>query len=233
MSGTDRLGSPVARATGLRRFRNAFASMTAPLPAADPEDAVIMSRLAFVATFAALLVLVAACTTTGPAPSGSVQPSATASVASVAPSPSPSAPPSVAASLASFAPSASSGPSATVSGSGAAVPSTTTVDWGEIWDALPADYPNYPGSQPTVTGGDPASAVLDIPTDGKTASAWYATALGAAGFTIVGVNGPREDGSFNIVATRGGGDCETEISLAPLGATTTATIYLAAACPFG
>jgi len=74
--------------------------------------------------------------------------------------------------------------------------------------------------------------VLDIPAEASTASPWYQGALKAAGYTIVGANGPREDGSFDIVATRGTTDCQTEISLAPLGATTTATVNFAAACPF-
>ena len=130
----------------------------------------------------------------------------------------------------SAAPSASAVGSAGPSASG--VPTTTTIDWGVIWDALPAAFPAYPGSQPTVTGGGPASATLDIPAEASTASTWFQDALKAAGFAIVGANGPREDGSYDIVATKGPADCQTEISLAPLGTTTTATIYLAAACPF-
>ena len=102
-----------------------------------------------------------------------------------------------------------------------------------IWDALPAGFPHYPGSNPTVTGGGPASAILDIPADPLAASTWFQAALKTAGFSVVGANGPREDGSYDIVATKGTTDCRTEISLAPVGATTTATIYLAAACPFG
>jgi hypothetical protein len=108
----------------------------------------------------------------------------------------------------------------------------TTIDWGVIWDMLPPSFPQYPGGHPTVTGGGPASATLDLPAQAPIASAWFQAALKAAGFAIVGANGPREDGSYDITATRGSAECQTEISLAPLGATTTATIYFAAACPF-
>ena len=117
-------------------------------------------------------------------------------------------------------------------GPGSSGPSTTLIDWGLIWDALPAGFPHYPGAKPANTGGGPASAILDLPADGRTASTWYQAALKTAGFEVTAAAGPREDGSFDITATKGGEDCQAEISLAPLGATTTATIYFAAACPF-
>jgi hypothetical protein len=187
-----------------------------------------MFRPALVAAAAVLMVAVAAaCTAAGALTTATipvaptVAPSAAASAApSLAP---PVVEPSVAASLPSSVPA---------SGSASGVPSTTAIQWGVIWDALPASFPRYPGSRPTVTGGGPASAILDIPAEASAASAWFQVALKAAGFTIVGANGPREDGSYDIVATRGSADCQTEISLAPLGTSTTATINLAAACPF-
>jgi hypothetical protein len=115
---------------------------------------------------------------------------------------------------------------------GSSGPGTTLIDWGLIWDALPVGFPHYPGARPANTGGGPASAILDLPADGRTASTWYQAALKAAGFEVTAATGPREDGSFDITANRGGDDCQAEISLAPLAATATATIYLAAACPF-
>jgi len=181
-----------------------------------------------------VLLIAAGCTGTA----GSL-PSATASVApSVAPSAAASVAPSVAPSIATATPAASPSGAAPTSApassapSASGAPSISSSDWGEFWDALPPGFPLYPGAQPTVTGGDPASAILDVPADAPTASTWFQNALKAAGFSIEGANGPREDGSYEIVATKGGSDCRTEITLAPLGTTTTATIYLAAACPF-
>jgi hypothetical protein len=185
-----------------------------------------MLRLAAVA--AALIV--AACTgaapSASPAASPATPPASTIASPTASPSPAPTVEPSEEPSL----PPESARP--TVPASANASGATTTVtDWGEIWDRLPAGFPAYPGARPTVTGGDPATAVLDLAADGSTTSTWYQAALKAAGWTIVGANGPREDGSFDIVASKGGDDCQAEISLAPLGTTTTATIYVAAACP--
>jgi hypothetical protein len=166
----------------------------------------------------------AACTSAGGLPS------AAPSTASAAP-----ATPSPITGTTSPEPSESPEPSAVEPSSPAPIspiPSgATQIDWGVIWDSLPPSFPHYPGAQPTQTGGGPASAILDLPADAPTASAWFQAALKQAGFTIVGANGPREDGSFDVLAARGD-VCRTEISLAPLGTTTTATIYVSAGCPF-
>jgi len=185
---------------------------------------------------AAIGVLLIAAGCTGTAGSS---PSVTASIApSVVPSTAASVAPPVATATPATSPSGAAPASAPASAPGSGgpsasgAPSTSSSDWGEFWDALPPGFPLYPGARPTVTGGDPASAILDIPADPPTASTWYQNALRAAGFSIEGANGPREDGSYEVLATVGAGDCRTEVTLAPLGTTTTATIYLAAACPF-
>jgi hypothetical protein len=210
-----------------------------------------MSRFARVAPIALLAAVAAACTTAGTAPtpaasapsasvpaattaaasaSTAVPSAAATAVATAAPTAAPTAPPTEAASIAASSAAASS---SSAGASGSAGVTTTTVDWGEIWDALPPSFPAYPGAEPTVTGGGPASAILDVPADGPTASTWYQTALKGAGFTVDSANGPREDGSFLVDATSTTkADCKTEVNLAPLGSTTTATIYVAAACPF-
>jgi hypothetical protein len=149
----------------------------------------------------------------------SIRPAAATSTPTAAPTPASTAP-------------GSSGPSGSGGSGGSGAASTTTIDWGVIWDTLPAGFPSYPGSTPTTTGGGPASAILDIPAGAAAASTWFQAALVAAGFQVTGANGPREDGSYDIVAATGLAGCQAEISLAPLGTVTTATIYLAAACPF-
>ena len=175
----------------------------------------------------AVALIAAGCT-------GAAGSSPSAATTTAAPSVAASAAPSVARATASATPASAAPASASASrgASASGAPSTTSSDWGEFWDALPPTYPLYPGAHPTVTGGGPASAILDIPADAPTASTWFQNALKAAGFAIEGANGPREDGSYDVVATKGAGDCRTEVTLAPLGSTTTATIYLAAACPF-
>jgi hypothetical protein len=173
-----------------------------------------------------VLAIAAACTSGGSSPSPAASPAPSVARPSVAK-------PTLAPTVAPSAPAPVSAPaSASDLGSPSGPPSVTTIDWGVIWDALPSGFPSYPGSHPTVTGGGPASALLDEPGEAVAVSTWFQSALKAAGWAIVGANGPREDGSYDIVATRGSPDCQTEISLAPLGATTTATIYYSADCPF-
>jgi len=141
-------------------------------------------------------------------------------------------PPAVASDAVPSVPAASVPGSSVAVGPPLTVPETSVVDWGVIWDALPDTFPQFPGARPGDTGGGPASAILDLPADGPTAKAWYVTALQTAGFTVTSATGPREDGTYDVQATRENADCQTEVSLAPLGTTTTATIYVAAACPF-
>ena len=109
----------------------------------------------------ALLFVVGGCTTAG-APSGS-----------------PAGGASTGASAASGTPVAAT----------TAAPTQTQVEWGRIWDALPPSFPRYPGAEPTQIGAGPASAVLTVPADARTAAAWYAMALKAAGYPTVGANG--------------------------------------------
>jgi hypothetical protein len=111
-------------------------------------------------------------------------------------------------------------------------PTQTQTGWGLIWDRLPSSFPKYPGAEPTQTGAGPASAVLNVPADARTAATWYANSLQASGFSTVGTNGPLEDGSYVIDSTGAAAGCRAQTKLVPLGASTTATIYLAAACPF-
>lgn len=144
----------------------------------------------------------------------------------------------VAACTTSGAPGVSPGGISSTGGSSAAgtpaatPPTQTQTAWGLIWDALPSSFPHYPGSEPTQTGAGPASAVLNIPADARTASAWYTNALKAAGFATVGANGPLEDGGYVIDSTGAAAGCRAQTKLVPLGGTTAATIYLAATCPF-
>jgi hypothetical protein len=203
--------------------------MTSPPSAADPEVPRVTSRFPFAAI--ALVALIAGACTGGTPPANAPSAAASAKPSVAPPSAAASvAPASVAPSLAPSVGAPSGSSVAPPSASGA--PATTVIDWGVIWDAVPPSFPGFPGAKAAVTGGGPASATLDLPTDPGAASAWFQAALKGAGFAIVGANGPREDGSFDILATRGSADCQTEVSLAPLGATTTATIYLAAVCPF-
>ncbi|MEO7663599.1 MAG: hypothetical protein ABIV26_00610 [Candidatus Limnocylindrales bacterium] len=116
---------------------------------------------------------------------------------------------------------------------GSTATSQTDTDWGRIWDALPAGFPQFAGASPTETGEGPASATLDV---GDAAPAevatFYQSTLETAGYSTVSMSGPREDGSIEIQST-GDGSCQVRTTIAPLGGTTIVTILYGAGCPFG
>jgi hypothetical protein len=115
----------------------------------------------------------------------------------------------------------------------ASPPSRTKTAWGTIWDGLPRGFPTPPGAEPTDTGDPaPVSAALAIPSPAAATADWYRTALPAAGYSVEGVSGPYENGGFVIDAVGPSAACRVQVSLARTGTTTTATILLAAACPF-
>ncbi len=147
----------------------------------------------------------------------------TTPAASARPSPSPS--PAVATATTAPSPSATTAPSASTGAAG-----QTDTAWGRIWDALPTSFPAYPGAQPATTGGEPATAVLQLPAQADVAADWTREALEAAGWTIVASNGPLEDGSFVIDVT-GTGTCKAQVSIAPTGGVTIATILVGTGCP--
>jgi hypothetical protein len=120
-----------------------------------------------------------------------------------------------------------SGPS-----SAASPPGVTEMSWGRIWDGLPPRFPRYPGAEPTETGDGPASAILDVPVKAATAADWYGKALKQAGYDTEAVSGPLENGSLVIASVGPQPGCRVQTSLVPSGSRTTATILLAAACPF-
>ena len=160
----------------------------------------------------ALIALgVGACTTTS-------TPSGTAAASTGTPAPASSSP------VVTLVPSDAASPAATQ-------PGQSDTDWERIWDDVPGDFPTYPGAHPTETGEGPASQVLDA---GPAAPAaivdWYKTALAAASYKAVSDDGPREDGSYELIAS--GGGCDIRVTAAPLGGSTIITIMYGAGCPF-
>jgi hypothetical protein len=110
-------------------------------------------------------------------------------------------------------------------------PGQTDTEWGRIWDALPPSFPRFPGAEPTETGEGPASATLAVAAEPAVAANWYATALARAGYGVEGAAGPFENGGYVVDAT-GARGCHVQVSIAPVGSTTVATVMFGAACPF-
>ncbi len=178
----------------------------------------IHRRLAAAAV--ALLALVAACGSpapTAPTPSASAAASAAVSTsASSAPS--------------GVTPTPVPGSAQPASPSAAAAEQTET-EWGRIWDAVPADFPRYPGSIPTETGAGPTSATLAVPTDPQTAATHLQAALEAASYSTEAQSGPLEDGSIVINSIGEDPACRVQTRLTPQSGTTLMTVLYGAACP--
>ena len=111
----------------------------------------------------------------------------------------------------------------------------TETEWGRIWDALPPDFPEYPGSTPSeeaATG--PASATLVVAdTDVEAIATWWQDALEVAAFSTEAMSGPLEDGSFVIDSIGQDADCRLMVSIAPLGGMTLISVWYGAGCPLG
>jgi hypothetical protein len=147
------------------------------------------------------------------------------------PSPSPSAT-AAAPAPSSAAPSAEPGSSQPSPSSAAPAVGQTEIDWGRIWDAVPAGFPRYPGSTPADDAApEPASARFAVAGGDPAAIAtWMQDALETATFSTLGLNGPAEDGSYVIDST-GEGDCRVQTTIAPLGNITFITVLYGADCP--
>lgn len=112
-----------------------------------------------------------------------------------------------------------------------ATPTTTATSWGRIWDAVPPSFPLPAGAEPTQLTGGSTSGTFSVPAARDAAVDAEVAALRGAGYTVIGVNGPLEDGSRVIDAT-GAGGCRTRITVRTMGTLTVVEILVASACPF-
>lgn len=112
-------------------------------------------------------------------------------------------------------------------------PGQTDTDWGRIWDGLPNGFPAFPGAHVTELGSGPASATLDAGSAEPGAVAnFYKTALQAGGWIIIGLSGPREDGSFELSSVDIHPACQVRTTVTPLGGSTIVNVLYGAGCPF-
>ena len=126
----------------------------------------------------------------------------------------------------------SSEPSPSFAASSSPAAGQTDTDWGRIWDSLPAGFPTYPGATPAgevATG--PASAALAVPgVEASTIADWLQSKLEQASYGTEGRSGPLEDGSYVLDFTGSAPGCRVQVSVAPLGGLTTVTVRYGASC---
>ncbi len=112
-------------------------------------------------------------------------------------------------------------------------PGQTDTEWGRIWDGLPTGFPAFPGARPTELGSGPASATLDAGSaEPRAVMSFYQTALQASGWIVTGVDGPREDGSFELTGVNIHPACQIRATVTPFGDNTIVAILYGAGCPF-
>ena len=183
-----------------------------------------LHRLATMPLAAALLVVVTACGSGEPS-SPTVPP--TGSLGSPVAS-APSLPPSPTASpqLTPVPGGPTPGPS---TGGPTPVPTTETA-WGTILDALPMDFPIYPGSHEAQPLEEPASGAFSAPASGEMTATWYQAALETAGFSTIGMAGPLEDGQYVIDSEGARPGCKVQTTIRPLSGTTHVSVLYGAAC---
>lgn len=114
-----------------------------------------------------------------------------------------------------------------------AEPSQTDTEWGRIWDALPADFPRYPGGTLAEdVSPDPVSAAYSL-SEGDPAqiAEWVQTSLEMATYSTEGLSGPFEDGGY-VLDSVGDGECRIRTTVTPMGTLILVTVRYGAACPF-
>lgn len=173
------------------------------------------SRRTLLALAAVALLAVAACgnggPTSAPGATSTPAPTATEAISPGLPTPIPTD-------------GATSTPAATVT-------PTTATEWGAIYDAIPAAFPRFPGSEGGEVSEGPASAVFAVPADVATVTAWYQQALETAAYSTLSLSGPFEDGSTIIESVGATPECLVQTTLRPENGSTIATILYGAGCP--
>ena len=108
-------------------------------------------------------------------------------------------------------------------------PTTTVTDWGVILDAVPDDFPRYPGAK-DAEADEPVSAALVAAADVETVAKWYRDALEAAGYQTIDLSAPVEGGSRVLDSQTDLPECQVQTTFGPQEGATLVTVLYAAGC---
>ncbi len=179
-------------------------------------------RLALAAIVVTVVLTVAACANanrppaTGTASSPAPTATSPASLTPVAPEPSPTPVPG--------GQTVSPEPPATHR------PTTTRTDWGVILDAVPDDFPRYPGAEDTEFTDGPVSAALIADAGVDEVATWYRDSLEALGYATIDLSQPVEDGSRVLDSQADLPECRVQTTFRPADGSTMITVLFAAGC---
>jgi hypothetical protein len=112
-------------------------------------------------------------------------------------------------------------------------PGTTVTDWGRILDAVPKDFPVYPGAEPAELPEGPNSGAWSVGADVESVSTWYRDRLKAAGFTSQDLSSPLEDGSRVLDITTDLPECRIQLTFRPANGSTMIMVMYGAGCAGG
>jgi hypothetical protein len=167
-----------------------------------------------------IVLLVAACTTTGQSTAG---PGATTASSPAAPAGSSAAPDATTLATDGTGPTA---PAPTAVG-------TTRTDWGEILDAVPDTFPVFPGATVADPPPAPASGIWLSKAPVDEVATWYRDQLTAASFASVDLGDALEDGSRVIDVTGDVPECKVELAVRPVDGSTMITVFYGSGCAGG
>lgn len=109
----------------------------------------------------------------------------------------------------------------------------TDTTWGTIVDAVPPEWPVYPGAKPVESDEGPASGAWLAPADVETVAPWYRRATEEAGYTTGALSSPLEDGTRILDTVTDLPECRIQTTFRPADGSTRITVLYGAGCAGG
>jgi hypothetical protein len=110
---------------------------------------------------------------------------------------------------------------------------TTDTAWGTILDAVPAEWPVYPGARPVESDAGPASGAWLAPDDATAVASWYRDTLADQAYTIENLSSPLEDGTRILDIVTDLPECRIQATFRPAEGSTMITVLYGAGCAGG